>query len=129
MKSFWSDWRYEKASISVKADVVSLEIKPVKPTVAKLIYVLAYMRDSKIDTIVHTKNVNYNLDKPLPSIEKLKAEPQYIRYVPESNLKQTSFPNRIIVNKDGAYDGVFRYSNFLIAFVCGLIGYILKRWK
>ncbi len=128
IRSFWVDWRYENASISVKANVLSVEVKKVKPMVASLIYVLQYMRDSKLDTIVHKKNVVYSLEEPLPSNEKLKNKPQYVRYVPEGNLLQTSLSSQIIVNDDGEYDSEFRYSKFITVFVCGFIGYFIRRF-
>jgi hypothetical protein len=129
VRAIWRNYSYQKASVVVKAQLVSVELENIKPTVAKIFYTLTFVRDGYTDTIINSDMKVHYKDDPLPSIEKLKMEPQYIRYVPASNLEQTSFPNRIIVNKDGEYDGVFRYSNFLTAFVCGFIGYILKRWK
>jgi predicted GH43/DUF377 family glycosyl hydrolase len=139
--SVWRDYTYRKASVVVKAEVLSAEIKDIrtkytnyylKPT-HHITHHLAFERDGVIDTLIDKSNfLLYTGDKtiknpnPIPTVEQLMKQEKYVRYVPESKKNETAFPDRIDINNDGKYVTEHRLSFFLKMLFCFVFGGILN---
>jgi hypothetical protein len=128
-RSYWRDYTYKKASIAVKASVKSVEIKPFSgKAVAGIYYTLNYLRDGITDSTKYNTTEEYSFKNPLPTPEDLQATLFYVRYVPQNKRAETSFPNRLIINKNGEYNGFYNRALFGQMFTFILLGYMLRKW-
>jgi hypothetical protein len=126
VRAIWRNYSYQKASVVVKAQLVSVELENIKPTVAKIFYTLTFVRDGYTDTIINSDMKVHYKDDPLPSMEELKSVTRYVRYVPIDNRTKTAFPDQIIINENGEYEHSYMLSYLVYMMVCGLFAYMLR---
>ncbi len=145
ISSVWKDYTYRKASVVVKAQILSVEIKDVrtkygnyylKPT-HHIVQQLTFLRDGSMDTIIlksnfmlYTEARHLDNPNPVPIVEKLMNKEKYVRYIPTNNKNETAFPDRIDINNNGEYEAQHKISYFLICcFVFGGILHLFFRTK
>lgn len=141
ISSVWKDYTYRKASVVVKAQILSTEIKDIrakhgnyylKPT-HHIDQQLTFLRDGSIDTItlksnfmLYTEGRFIDNPNPVPTVEQLMKLEKYVRYVPKSKQSETTFPDRIDINNDGVYEANYRLSFFFNMLFCFIFGRILN---
>lgn len=140
ISSVWKDYTYRKASVVVKAQILSVVIKDIrtkhgnyylKPT-HNINQQLSFLRDGSRDTItlksvflLYTEGKTTKNPNPVPTVEQLMRQVKYVRYVPESKKKETAFPDRIDINDNGEYEAQHKISYFLKMLFCFVFGGIL----
>jgi len=126
VRSYMRDGAYAKASVVVKSSVKWAEVKPNpwKSTVS-IKLMLSYIRDGVPDSLEHNYSQFYSKDEPLPTIEKLKAAPPYVRYVPEEK-KSEKIPNWVLVSNNGEFEGLYGRSLFVQMFTFILLGIMVR---
>ena len=125
VRSYLRDDAYAKESVVVKASVKSAEVKPMAGKgVASIQMVLTFMRDGVVDSIENNFSKAYSTNKPLPTVEELKAASPYVRYVPKKKRTE-SIPNWVLLSSNGEFDGSYGRSLFGKMFILILLGIIL----
>ena len=128
-RSYWQDNTYKKASIAVKASVVSVEVKPMSgKAVASIKMVLSYLRDGVADSTAHNFSMAYTNKNPLPAVQELQASLLYVHYVPRVKRSETSYPNRVVVSGNGVYDGFYNRALFGQMFTFVLLGFMVRKF-
>lgn len=126
VRSYWRDDAYAKASIIVKASVISAEVKPMSgKAVASIRLVLSYKRDGGLDSLEHHYSEAYSSQNPLPTVEKLKAASPCVRYVPKDKRSKMS-PNWVLVSDNGEFEGWYGRSSFMQMFTFILLGIMVR---
>lgn len=126
VRSYLRDDRYVKASVVVKASVISAEVEP-NPwkNVDHVRLVLSYMRDGVTDSIENNYTDVYSKDDARVSEEELKAATHYVRYVPKEKRGE-NIPNWVIANSTGEFEGSFGRSSFVQMFTLILLGFMIR---
>ncbi|HMU59977.1 MAG TPA: hypothetical protein PKD42_17015 [Chitinophagaceae bacterium] len=140
ISSVWKDYTYRKASVVIKAQILSVEIKDIrvkhgnyylKPT-HHIDQQLTFLRDGSIDTItlksnfiLYTEARHLDNPNPVPTVEKLMNKKKYVRYVPTINKNETAFPDRIDINDNGEYEAQHKISYFFNMLFCFIFSGIL----
>lgn len=125
-RSYWREYKHRRASVSIKVDVSSVIIKPIRNGLSTVYYTLTFIRDGVKDTLEHKITHVYTVENPLPSKEDLQSAQFFVHYIPESKKSKTPFPNRIFINNTAEYDLVYGKSCFLISFFLILVSYLIK---
>jgi hypothetical protein len=141
INSVWKDYTYRKASVVVKSQILSVEIKDIrakhgnyylKPT-HHINQQLTFLRDGSMDTITLKSNFMLYTEarlldnpNPVPTVEQLMKQEKYVRYVPKSKQSETTFPDRIDINNDGIYEAEYKLSFFVNMLFCFIFGGILN---
>ncbi len=130
IRSYLRDNAYKKASITVKASVKSVDIKPMSgKAVASIRRVLYYIRDGVADSTEQNYSELYTNNNPLPSEEELKSKSLYVRYVPKNRRSETAFPDRVLVSSDEEYEGYYNRAMFGQMFAVLLLGLMIRLWR
>lgn len=127
-RSYLRDDRYVKASVVVKASVISAKVEP-NPwkNVDHVRLVLLYMRDGVTDSIENNYTDVYSKDELRTSEEELKAATHYVRYVPKEK-RSKNIPNWVMVNSNGEFEGFYGLSSFGQMFSFILLGFMVRRF-
>jgi hypothetical protein len=127
-RSYLRDDRYVKASVVVKASVISAKVEP-NPwkNVDHVRLVLLYMRDGVTDSIENNYTDVYSKDELRTSEEELKAATHYVRYVPKEK-RSKNIPNWVMVNSNGEFEGFYGCSSFGQMFSFILLGFMVRRF-
>lgn len=130
IRSYLRDNAYKKASITVKASVKSVDIKPMSgKAVVSIRRVLYYIRDGVADSTEQNYSELYTNNNPLPSEEELKSKSLYVRYVPKNRRSETAFPDRVLVSSDEEYEGYYNRAMFGQMFAVLLLGLMIRLWR
>lgn len=126
IRSYLRDAAYVKASVVVKASVLSAEVKP-NPwkNVDGVRLVLTYVRDGVTDSIENNYSEVYSKNENRISEEKLKAATHYVRYVPKENRSE-NIPNWVMANRTGEFEGSYGRTSFgqMVTFI--LLGFMVR---
>ncbi|MCC6845359.1 MAG: hypothetical protein LC116_06175 [Bacteroidetes bacterium] len=127
IRSNWREYNYRKNSTAVKADILSIDIKPMSgKAVISINYVIAYRRDNSVDTLSYSTTQEHFTNNPLPSVEKLKANAVYVHYVPINKRNETIDKERIFINSGYELESSF-HTGWFTATACILVfGYLLR---
>lgn len=124
--TIWRDYRYEKARMVAKANIVSVKIEPIRNGLSNILYTLTYNRDGVIDTTEHKITEEWTIKNPLLTIAQLQSQTFYIHYVPRERRSETSFPKRVLVLESKAYPGFYSRSSFGQMFTFILMGFMVR---
>lgn len=129
IREYIRDAAYAKASIVVKATVISAKVKP-NPfkAVGSINLLLSYMRDGVIDSIEHNYTELYSIQHPLPSIETIKGTSYYVRYVPKAQ-SSVAIPNWFIVSRNEKFEAMYGRTEFGQMANCILLGCIVLLFR
>ncbi|MGV6945257.1 hypothetical protein [Sphingobacterium kyonggiense] len=140
IRSFLREYSYQKGSIVVKATILSVEIKDnrtngnyyLKPT-HHITHHLRFLRDGNMDTLSEKSNFllypegkTINNPNKIPSVGQLMKQEKYVRYVPKSKKKETSFPDRIDINNNGEYESFNSFQYFFSMASMMLLGLLIR---
>jgi len=143
IRSFLREYSYQKGSIVVKATILSVEIKDIrtngnyylKPT-HHITYHLRFLRDGNMDTLSEKSNfllypdgTTINNPNKIPSVGQLMKQEKYVRYVPKSKKKETSFPDRIDINNNGEYESFNSFQFFISMVSMILLGLLIRSFS
>lgn len=125
LRSYMRDDAYAKASVVVKASVISAKVEP-NPwkNVDHVRLVLLYMRDGVTDSIENNYADVYSKDELRTSEEELKAATYYIRYVPKEK-RSKNIPDWVMVSNKDKHDGVYGQTGFGWMFKFLIVGIFL----
>ncbi|MCC6410721.1 MAG: hypothetical protein IT270_03625 [Saprospiraceae bacterium] len=126
-RSLWRDFQYEKASMAVKAEVLSVEVINIKSTVAKIVYSLAFQRDGYVDTLEHITHEIHTTKNPLPTVEALKTTAKFVRYVPQNNRRMTILTERVDITDSPEYVSSHKWSYFTYMLAFFVFRYLIKK--
>lgn len=87
--------------------------------------VLTYLYDGMEDSIEHNFTEAYTVNKPLPTVEELKASSLYLRFVPKQKRSE-KVPNWVLVSSNGKFDGMYGRSLFGQMFTFILVGFMIR---
>lgn len=126
VRSYLRDDAYAKASVIVKASVISAKVEPNRwKNVDHIRLVLSYMRDGVTDSIENNYTDVYSKDEPRTSEEELKTATYFVRYVPKEK-RSDNIPNWLMVNSNGDFEGSYGRSSFLQMFTLILLGFMIR---
>lgn len=140
IRSVWREYSYQKGSIVAKASILSVEIKDIrtngnyylKPT-HRITHHLSFLRDGKMDTLAEKSNFllypegkTINNPNKIPTVGELMKQEKYIRYVPISKKKETSFPHRIDINNNGEFQSFIRFQHFISMAIMMLLSFSIR---
>lgn len=126
IREYIRDDAYRKASIVVKATVISADVKP-NPfkAVGSIHLLLNYMHDGVAEMLTYNYTEFYSTNNPLPSFEAIKLLSYYVRYIPKEK-KSDSIPNWVIVSRNEKFDAMYGRTWFGHMATCILLGFIIK---